>query len=277
MLNNTIHKNRVEIMSKFYQKIRRKAKKKIEDNKLQEAQVEVGKIGQGFSENGNLPSDDFKDLAQQNFKLPSDDYALAKGEEVLLRCKLGNSYGDAFTNKPKPFRGKLGEIFDLDLENETDRAIFFSALNAAFNHLDLINKTIHCQGNDPKKCGRELVEYLQEKYGKPKIVHIGYQPGHLEYCCKNTETFVTDRNPENIGKEKFGTKILSATDNERTIKKADLALITGSSVVNGSLPQLVKWCEKYNTKPIIYGVSGKSASEILEIESFCPYGRENPS
>ncbi len=164
----------------------------------------------------------------------------------------------------------------MDLENETDRAIFFSSLNAAFNHLDLVNETIHCEGNDPKKCGKELVKLLKEKYENPKIAHIGYQPGHLEHCCQRFETLVTDLNPENVKEEKFGTKILPASNNEKIIKNSDIALITGSSVVNGTLPKLIKCCEKNKTEPIIYGVSGKSTSHILEIENFCPHGRETP-
>ncbi len=263
-------------MTKLYSKIRREAKKKIKENELEQKNIEVERIGKDFSKDKTPSNKNFNGLTQQNFQLPSDEYALTKGEEVLLRCKIENSYGDAFTNKPRQFQGKLGKIFNLDLGNETERAIFFSALNAAFNHLNLIDKTIHCKGDDPKSCGKELAKQIQEKYDNPKITHIGYQPGHLEYCCKKFETFVTDQNPENIGKEKFGTRILPASDNEKTMKKADLALITGSSVVNGSLPQLIKWCKEYGTKPIIYGVSGKGASEILGIESFCPYGRENP-
>lgn len=264
-------------MSKLYSKIKTIAKKKIHENNLQQKQIKAAKIGKGFPKNKNPPNNDFTKLDQQNLELPSEEYALAKGEEVLLRCKLENSYGDAFTNKPRQFQGKLGEILELDLEKETHRAIFFSALNATFNHLDLISKTIHCEGNDPKKCGKELVKTLREKYGNPKTAHIGYQPGHLEHCCENFKTLITDLNPDNVGMKKFGTKILPGTDNEKIIKKADIALITGSTVVNGTLPQLIKWCKKHTTTPIIYGVTGKSTSTILEIESFCPYGKENPN
>ncbi len=69
MLNNTIHKNKVEIMSELYQKIRKEAKKKIEENELSQAQIEIEKIGQGFSKNENLPNDDFNNLTQLKIML----------------------------------------------------------------------------------------------------------------------------------------------------------------------------------------------------------------
>ncbi len=263
-------------MTNIYRKIRKEAKKKIGKNKLSSKKIKAEKIGQGSPEGEKIPKNKFENLEKQKFKLPSKDYALAKGEEVLLRCKLENNYGDAFTNNPKPFIGNLGNIFELDLKNETNRAIFFSALNAAFKHQNLVNKTVHCTGDDPKKCGKELAKHIQEKKGQPTIAHIGYQPGHLKACSEKFESFVTDLNPKNIGKKKFGTKIQPGTKNEKIIKKAEIALITGSSFVNGTMPQLLQLCKKHDTKPIVYGVSGKSATKLLGIEDFCPYGREKP-
>ncbi|MBS3815849.1 MAG: hypothetical protein KGY45_04735, partial [Hadesarchaea archaeon] len=133
----------------------------------------------------------------------------------------------------------------------------------------------HCQEGDPEKCGNELAEHILDKYGEAKVAHIGYQPGHLEACSKHFDSQVTDMNTKNIGEEKFGVKVIDASENERVIKEADVACITGSTITNGTLPELLEWCETYETEPIVYGVTCRGAAEILGLETFCPYGRDN--
>jgi len=77
--------------------------------------------------------------------------------------------------------------------------------------LGLIERTVHCRGADAERCGYLLAEEILTKFGKAKVAHIGYQPGHVEATsAKFNKVYVTDLNPENVGKVKFGLKSLTA-------------------------------------------------------------------
>ncbi|MEW6221921.1 MAG: DUF364 domain-containing protein [Candidatus Hadarchaeota archaeon] len=208
--------------------------------------------------------------------MPSEEYALARGNEVILRCEFKGCYGDAFTDEPKPFVGKLSDVENMPLESSTDRAVYFATLNAVFSYLGL-RDSVHCKKEKPEACGKQLVKYIADNFGEKVVVaHIGYQPGQVEACTKLFKNYVTDLNPKNIGKRKFGCKILGGNKNKEVIEKADVASITGSTIVNGSLPQLLEWCNLYRTEPIVYGVTISAAAKILKLRHYCPYARSTP-
>lgn len=210
-------------------------------------------------------------------ELPSKEYALARGREVLLRARFRSSYGDAFTDEPKTFKGKLSDLRGAILGDKPERAIFLATLNAVFSSLGLIEGSVHCRGRDPERCGAKLVDYILQNFGRDVVVaHIGYQPGHVEACSRWFEGQVTDLDPENIGKVRFGRVIRSGSENEEVIRSSDVACITGSALVNGSLSQLLEWCERYGTEPIVYGVTASSAARILKLRHYCPYARRGP-
>ena len=260
----------------MYAKINREFKKIVEKHELQEEEINCGIIAKGFSGCQPRLSNASKNFIRQHFKMPSKEYALVKGKEVIVRCKFKDYYGDAFTDEPKAFRGKIKDVFKLLSGDGGDKAVFFATLNATLNHVGLIGETVHCKGDEPKKCGERLAENILENFGKVRIAHIGYQPGHVEACSKHFEGYVTDLNPENIGNVKFGREILDGLANEEVIRKADVACITGSALTNGSLPELIRWCEIYGVEPLIYGVTGKGAAKILNLRHFCPYGHDCP-
>jgi hypothetical protein len=257
----------------MYEKVFEKFREIIEKNWLQKKEITCEIIAEG---SGKLFIPPSRDFIRQSFELPSQEYALAKGKEVLLRCRLENHWGDAFTDDPKPFKGELKDVDGLVFGNKGEKAIFFAALNATLSYLGLVRGTVHCRGDEPRKCGERLATYIMENFGKVRIAHIGYQPGHIEACSKYFESFVTDLNPENVGKVRFGREILDGSANEEIIKKANVACITGSALTNGTLPELIEWCKIYEVEPLIYGVTGVGASKILNLRHFCPYGRDCP-
>jgi len=217
-------------------------------------------------------------VLKSNFtKLPSREYALAKGKEVIVHCEIEGGCGQAFTSKPKEFSGKVKDAFNMIYGDEGDKAVFFATLNAVFHKLGRIEGTIHCIGEEPEKCGEEFASYLMLKFGKVKVAHIGFQPGHVKALIKHfgvKNVYVTDLNPENIGCIKFGVKILNGSMNSEVLRKVDVACITGSAAVNGTLPELLDLCDKYGVKPVLYGVSGKGIANILGLDVFCPYGHD---
>ncbi|MDI6819603.1 MAG: DUF364 domain-containing protein [Candidatus Hodarchaeaceae archaeon] len=260
----------------MYEKINGEFKKIVEKHKLQEKEVSCGIIAKGFSDRRPRLSSTPKNFIEQHFKLPSREYALAKGKEVLVRCKLEDHYGDAFTDEPKTFRGGIEDVCELLFGDKGDKAVFFATLNATLSYVGLIRGTVHCKGDEPRKCGERLAAYILENFGKVRVAHIGYQPSHVEACSKHFESYVTDLDSENVGEVKFGRKILDGSANEEVIRKVDVACITGSTLASGTLPELIGWCETYGVKPVIYGVTSKGAAKILNLRHFCPYGHDHP-
>lgn len=207
-------------------------------------------------------------------ELPSNEYALMRGKEFLVDCRVDHYHGEAFTDSPKPFKGKVIEVARMALGECGDRAIFFATLNAVLRAIGEIDRPIHCRKIDAERCGHHLAEYILNRFGRVKVAHIGFQPGHVKASkAVFDEVYVTDLNPENVGKVKFGIEILDGSMNEDVIRKVDVACITGSAIVNGTLFKLLEWCKGYGTKYILYGVTMKGAAKLLGYEVFCPFGQ----
>jgi len=259
----------------MYEKIYKKFRKVIEKYDLGGEGIRCEVLNREKSGKGSeLNKDGY--FSGQYLDLPSEEYALMRGEEVIVRSSFKGSYGDAFTDKPRNYCGKVKEIPNLLSRDEDFKSIFFSSLNAVLSYVGLTDKTVHCRGDDPEKCGESLKNYILEEFGGSSIAHIGYQPGHVKSCSKVFDSCVTDLNPENIGSKKFGRRILDGERNEEIIKKVDIACITGSTIVNGSLPEILSFCKTYDTDPIVYGVSAKGSLELIGMDCFCPFGRDMP-
>ncbi|RLI29571.1 MAG: hypothetical protein DRO46_02240 [Candidatus Hecatellales archaeon] len=205
-------------------------------------------------------------------RLTSPEYALMKGKEFLEHCEIRGGCGQAFTDEPQECVLKLEEVGLLNLDKPANRALFFSALNALMSLQGEIEGAVHCVKAEADRCGELMAEEILRNYGNVKVVHVGYQPGHIKALTRRlSRVYVTDMNPENIGKERFGVKIFDASHNERLIQEADLALITGSSLINGTLFQLLEYCEKHGTPYLIYGVSAIGAAKLAGLKVFCPF------
>jgi hypothetical protein len=257
----------------LYEEIDREFRRIADGHRLWDGKVVCELLVRGFS---RKPPRRARGV-ERYVKIPSEEYALTKGREVLLRARFGGSYGDAFTDEPTVFRGELSDLRGAIFAGKPERAVYLATLNAVFSSLGLIEGGVHCRGGDPERCGARLVDYILENFGRDVVVaHIGYQPGHVRACSRWFRGHVTDLSPENIGKVRFGRRIGSGEENEEVIRRSDVACITGSTLVNGSLPELLGWCERYGTEPIVYGVTASSAARILKLRYFCPYARRRP-
>jgi uncharacterized protein (DUF4213/DUF364 family) len=165
------------------------------------------------------------------------------------------------------FSGRLSEIASMELTNNFRRAIFISGLNAVMRYLGLITKTTHCRNDEPRLCGYELAKYIEEIYGHPKIAIVGFQPRFVEALSKNFELRITDMDQANIGTEKFGCTIHSPQMTVENLEWCDVALVTGTTVVNNTIDQFVI------SKPVIfYGVTISGAAKLLGLNHFCYFG-----
>jgi hypothetical protein len=199
---------------------------------------------------------------------PEDkDYPLIKGRERLMQAEFRDSRGQAFTDSYGNFSGQLAEIANMELVNNFRRAIFISSLNAVMSHLGLISQTVHCKDTQPRECAAELVNYIKEKYGQPKIAMVGFQPRMVEALARQFELRVSDMDEANIGQKKFGVKIDGPSRSQENLDRCDIALVTGTTIVNDTIDQLLI------AKPVIfYGVTIAGAAKLQGWNRFCPFG-----
>ena len=199
---------------------------------------------------------------------PEDrDYPLVTGVERLMQAEFRGSLGQAFTDMYGDFSGRLSDIAGMDLTNNFRIAIFISSLNAVMRYLRLIDKSVHCKDNEPQECSYELVKYIERNYGHPKLAMVGFQPRMVEALSKRFELRVTDMDKNNIGTEKFGVVIHSPEKTQENLNWCDVALVTGSTIVNNTIDQ------SRISKPVVYyGVTISGAAKLLGLNHFCYYG-----
>ena len=196
------------------------------------------------------------------------DYPLLKGKERLMQARLKGTLGQAFTDMFGQYEGTVVDILTLELRTNFHRAVFISTLNAAMNHVGLIDKAVHCKDQEPKRCSLELVSYVREKFGQPKIAMVGLQPRMVEALSKAFPLRVTDLDPDNIGKEKFGISIQGPEKTRTNLVWCDVALVTGTTMVNNTIGEFLT--EK---STIFYGVTISGAARIMGLNHFCAFGK----
>lgn len=199
---------------------------------------------------------------------PEDrDYPLVIGDERLMQAQFRGCLGQAFTDMYGDFSGRLSDIVEMDLRNNFRRAIFISSLNAVMRYLGLITKTIHCKNDEPRECSYELVKYIERNYGHPRVAFVGFQPRMVEALSQNFELRVADMARDNIGQEKFGVMIHGPEKTPEHLNWCDIALITGTTIVNDTFNQFGI------SKPVIfYGITISGVAKLLGLNHFCHYG-----
>jgi len=153
------------------------------------------------------------------------------------------------------------------LSNNFRRATFISSLNAVMRYLGLITKTIHCKNEEPRECSYELVKYIEKNYGHPKVAMVGFQPRMVEALSKRFELKVTDMDQANIGSEKSGVIIHSPDRTAQHLEWCDIAMVTGTTVVNNTIDQF-----RIPKRVIFYGITISGVAKLLGLDNFCYYG-----
>lgn len=92
------------------------------------------------------------------------------------------------------------------------------------------------------------------------ILVIGATAGIIGALTKQGfEVSATDLHPEIVGTELSGVEIRNAKSaNAALIKKVDLAIITGMTLANGTLPSLMTLAKKHNTSTMIWAYTGRN-------------------
>jgi len=197
-----------------------------------------------------------------------NDYPLLKGKEQLIQAQFKDSLGQAFTDMYGDYEGTLSQVVQMELNDNFRRAIFISTLNAVLRHLKMVDKTVHCKNEEPKDCSKKLALYLRKNFARAKIAIVGFQPRMVETLARYFRVKVTDLDYDNIGKEKFGIKIQGPDKTTENLKWCDVALITGTTIVNNTIDKMLN-CKKV----IFYGVTISGAAKLLGLNHFCPLGK----
>lgn len=95
---------------------------------------------------------------------------------------------------------------------------------------------------------------------KPRVLVIGATAGIIGALVKEGfEVSATDLWPEAVGKEFDGVRVLSGkTANAKLMREADLAIVTGMTLPNGTLPALMRLAKKHDTSTMIWAVTGRN-------------------
>ena len=196
-----------------------------------------------------------------------DDYPILKGKEVLIEATFKNSKGQAYTDEPGSYKGKLKDILDLELTNNFERAILIATMNAVLKYLGLIGATIHCKNEELGICANQLVNYISEQHGNPSIGLIGLQPGMAQALSKSFSIRIVDLDKDNFNKL-FNDAIVEGPEStEDIIENCELIVATGSTVVNDTIDGLLR-----DKDVIFYGTTVAAIAYLNDLTRFCYSG-----
>ncbi len=197
-----------------------------------------------------------------------NDFPIQKGKEKMMQADFSGSYGQAFTDMAYSYSGKAKDLTTMPLKTNFDRAVFISGLNAVMRAIKMADHTIHCKDEGPEKCSLDLVAMVEKEYEKPKIALFGLQPAMAEALSIRFPLRIFDLDDDNIGKEKCGVIVeCGHCDMNEVESWADVFLITGSTVCNGSIVSFLDL-----KKPVIFfGTSIAGPAALLGLNRFCPH------
>ncbi len=236
----------------FYNNLKNEIEKIIDNNQLMNEPIKIkGKILSTEEAIGNPERRDFP---------------LLKGKESLVEADFKSYKGQAFTDKPSNFSGTVKDINSLNLDNNENRAVFVSAINAIMNYLNLTQNNVHCRNEEPEICAEKIDLFLKDKYGDVNIGMVGLQPAMLDKINQSFNTRVLDLDEDNIGKNKYGVIVEHGRKNlNDVIDWADILLVTGSTIVNGTITNFIDF-----HKPVIFfGTTISGAAKLMNLERVC--------
>ena len=193
------------------------------------------------------------------------DFPIQQGKEKLMEARFREARGQAFTDNYGNYSGTLKEVAALPLDNNFNRAVFVSTLNAVSRSLNLADGTIHCKDSGPKQCSGKIVDHIREKFGNCRITIIGFQPALAEALNKEAEIRLIDLDPDNIGQTKRGVLVEGGDATKDAMDWCDLLLVTGTTLANSTIDLFL------TDKPVLfYGTTISGAASLMGWERFCP-------
>ena len=200
------------------------------------------------------------------------DFPILTGKDVMIQAEYRGFKGQAFTDAPAAYHGRLRDVLSMDLcSDRYARSLFLATVNAVMGSIGLCVGTAHCRNDGPEQCAEDIRSYLAEFYPRVRrIGQVGFQPAMVEMLAKsNYDVRVMDLNPQNIGQIKYGIEIEDGADQavkEDVIKNyADIILCTGSTLANGTIEDYL------DVQPEVhfYGITAAGACALLGLKRLC--------
>ena len=83
-----------------------------------------------------------------------------------------------------------------------------------------------------------------------------------------------DLDPDNIGNLKFGVEVWDGqTDLQRLVEWSEVGLVTGSSIVNGTIDEIIRYFKEDGKPLVFFGNTISGAAALLDLDRICPFGR----
>jgi hypothetical protein len=240
-------------MTEIFREIKDKARPVLEGRGLMERRIRVEARALSTEEAIGNPE--------------GNDFPLQQGKERLMQAALDGALGQAFTDRYGDFEGTLEEVFDMPLGNNFRRAVFVATLNAALRLLGRADRTVHCRDRGPAVCASDLAAHIREKYGEVRVGQVGFQPAMAEALARAFPLRVLDLDPDNIGEKKRGVLIEGPDAREDVIRWADLLLVTGTTLVNGTIEEFLP-----GGPVLFYGSTIAGAAAVMGWDRFCGQG-----
>jgi len=199
-----------------------------------------------------------------------DDLPLLRGKEVLLQAIYKGSAGQAFTAARGGCCTTLGDVLQIPLCGAFERAVFVATLNAVLRHLGKIEGTVHCKDDGPGRCAALMAHWIAEQ-GAEKVGLVGLQPALLE-------ALVGALGPERVmvsdlvaaGSVRCQVPVLDGMQAEEMFESCPLVLMTGSTLANGTIDDLMEMANEHGCRVVFYGNTIAGAAYLLGWERWCP-------
>lgn len=198
-----------------------------------------------------------------------DDFPILRGKEVLLQAEYRGSFGQAFTSASGVFSGTLEEVLALPLDDSLNRAVLVSTINAVLRNLGIVERTVHCRDAGPADCAAALGRWLKEE-GADRVGLVGMQPALLSSLVKilgPERVMVSDL--ECAGEVRLGIEVIDGLSPELLFERSPLVLITGTTLVNGTIDGLLDLADRYGSRVVFYGTTIAGAAHLLGLERWC--------
>ena len=205
------------------------------------------------------------------------DFPILEGRERVIEATVRGSRGQAFTDSPSDFEGSFRDVVDLLLDTNRRRAIFLAAVNAALAHLGMVKGTVHCRDDAPETCGFDMAMSAR-MLDAQTIGLVGYNPAIAQALVREygTEAVrITDLNPQNIGADKFGITIWDGrTRTGELVKRCDLILVTGTTLVNGTFDEILQQVRDAYKRLVVFGITGAGVCHLMGLDRWCFHAQE---
>ena len=211
--------------------------------------------------------------AEETGRQPRGASPLKDGTEYQLTAFVGGKVGQAYVEEPCRYRGRVGDVLSSDLGSQGNRAIFVATLNALLARSIPELGTVHCRGHEPEGCGQEIARRA-EATGARIVGLVGYQGeilGELVALFGAQRVRCLDLDEGRVGNFHHGVAVGfgSREQMRELVHECDLVIVTGTSMINGTLTEIQAACEASRTRLVFYGISVAGAARLMGLEHWC--------